>query len=81
MERKVRLIPISRNKKTPKAPESGTPRVGNQLVRMRSPFPSLKDIETGAAPTLALSNTSTGNTAKTQETGGHLRPPVFHDLK
>ena len=37
MERKAPLPPISRNKKALKAPESGTPRVGNQLVRMRSP--------------------------------------------
>ena len=37
MERKAPLPPISRNKNAPKAPESGTPRVGNQLVRMRSP--------------------------------------------
>ena len=80
MERKAPLPPISRNKNAPKASESGTPRAGNQLVRMRSPNHSLKDMETGAVPTLALSNTSTSNTAKTQETGGHTRPPVFHAL-
>ena len=37
MERKAPLPPIFRNKKAPKAPESGTPRADNQLVRMRSP--------------------------------------------
>ena len=37
MEWKAPLPPIFRNKKVPKAPESDTPRVGNQLVRMRSP--------------------------------------------
>ena len=37
MERKAPLPPISRNKKAPKASKSGTPRGGNQLVRMRSP--------------------------------------------
>ena len=37
MERKAPLSPISRNKNASKAPESGTPRAGNQLVRMRSP--------------------------------------------
>ena len=37
MERKAPLPSISRNKKAPKAPESGAPRIGNQLVRMRSP--------------------------------------------
>ena len=31
MERKAPLSPISRNKNAPKAPESGTPRVGNQF--------------------------------------------------
>ena len=77
MERKAPLPSIFRNKKASKAPESGTPRVGNQLVRMRSPFPLLNDMETGTAPTLALSNTSTSNTAETQETGDHTRPPVF----
>ena len=51
MERKASLLPNFRNKKAPKAPESGTPRAGNQLVRMRSPNHSLKDMETGTAPT------------------------------
>ena len=37
--------------KCPKVPESGTPRAGNQLVRMRSPNHSLKDIEAEAALT------------------------------
>ena len=77
MERKAPLFPISRNKRALKAPESGTPRAGNQLVRMRSQYHTLKDMETGTAPTLALSNTDTGNTAETQETGGRTRPPVF----
>ena len=48
-----------------------------ELVRMRSQYHSFKDMETGTAPTLALSNTSTSNTAETQETGGQTRPPVF----
>ena len=51
MERKASLSPFSRNKNAPKALESGTPRVGNQLVRMRSPNHLLKDMETGTAPT------------------------------
>ena len=77
MERKASLSPIPRNKKAPKAPESGTSRVGNQLVRMRSPSHSFKDMETGTAPTLALSNTDTSNTAETQETGGHTASCFF----
>ena len=77
MERKALLSPLSRNKKAPKAPESGTPRGGNQLVRMRSQYHLLKDMETGTAPKLTLSNTNASDTAKMQETGGHTRPPVF----
>ena len=41
---------------------------------MRSQYHLLRDMETEAAPTLALSNTITSDTAKTQETGGHLAP-------
>ena len=37
MERKARLPPIFWNKNAPKAPNGGVSRVGNQLVRMRSP--------------------------------------------
>ena len=37
MERKACLLLRSRNKKAPNVLESGTPRAGNQLVRMRSP--------------------------------------------
>ena len=37
MERKAPLPPIFRNKNAPKAPYGGVSRVGNQLVRMRSP--------------------------------------------
>ena len=37
MDRKVPKTMALRNKNAPKVPESGTPEVGNQLVRMRSP--------------------------------------------
>ena len=37
MERKASLSPLFRNKNAPKAPYGGVSRVGNQLVRMRSP--------------------------------------------
>ncbi len=47
------------------------------LVRMRSPFPSLKDMETGTAPTRTLSNTSASNTAQKRETGGRNPAPCF----
>ena len=36
MDRKVPKTMALRNKNAPKVPESGTPEVGNQLVRMRS---------------------------------------------
>ena len=78
MERKAPLPPISRNKKAPKAPESGTPRVGNQLVRMRSQFLLLKDIETGTAPTLALSNTNPEqHSQNTRNRRPHAAPCFF----
>lgn len=50
MERKAPLPPLFWNKNAPKAPNGGVSRVGNQLVRMRSRIPSLKDMETGTAP-------------------------------
>ena len=37
MDRKAPKTMLARNEKVPKAPESGTLRGGNQLVRMRSP--------------------------------------------
>lgn len=72
MERKAPLSPYSRNKNALKGPESGTLRAGNQLVRMRSQFPSLKDIEAGAAPARSLSNTRPDNIARDTE---NRRPP------
>jgi hypothetical protein len=77
MERKARLPPLFWNKNAPKAPDGGVSRVGYQLVRMRSPFPSLKDMETGTAPTRTLSNTSASNTAQKRETGGRNPAPCF----
>ena len=75
MEWKAPLYPIPRNKKAPKAPESGTPRVGNQLVRMRSPNHLLKDIETGTAPTrhfLTLTRATQPKSKKQEATPGPL---------
>ena len=77
MERKAPLPPLFWNKNAPKAPNGGVSRVGYQLVRMRSPFPSLKDMETGTAPTRTLSNTSASNTAQKRETGGRNPAPCF----
>ena len=77
MERKALLPPLFWNKNAPKAPDGGVSRVGYQLVRMRSPFPSLKDMETGTAPTRTLSNTSASNTAQKRETGGRNPAPCF----
>lgn len=70
MERKASKTTPTRDKKASNAPESGTPRDGNQLVRMRSPFHSLKDI-TRNGPTFALL------TQHIQEAGGQPRPPAF----
>lgn len=77
MDRKVPKTMALRNKNAPKVPNSGTPEVGNQLVRMRSGIPLLKDTETGTAPHTALSNTSPENIARTQETGSRNPAPCF----
>ena len=78
MERKAPLSPISRNKKAPKAPESGAPRVGNQLVRMRSQYHSLKDIETGAAPTRHFLTPTRATQPKRKKQEATPGPLFFH---
>ena len=45
MDRKVPKTMALRNKNALKVPESGTPEVSNHLVRMRSPYPLVKDID------------------------------------
>lgn len=48
MDRKVPKTMALRNKNAPKVPESGTPEVSNHLVRMRSVFGKMKNVQKGA---------------------------------
>ncbi len=45
MDGKVPKTMRLRNKNAPKVLNSGTPEVSNHLVRMRSPYPLVKDID------------------------------------